>query len=296
MAMPYWDEVLRTLKRPVYGLADDDGFVYTGDSDDKYYSHYYYDSIQTDTPGWFRFGVGYVMVDVPSSSFDASDVSNAVDQGQFYASSGVELSYNTSGDVIYVTATEPVIFGAVGGAGNQTDSSPLVGFNVTLCAGENGVLTNVGCGSSSSRTPPSAELRLDLREITSPFFYVRIQAYVRTRYPIVSVSSKNTWEFKLGKQPQQKDFSEGRLVRATGTSRRPFLVQSVTDSTVTVVSKFHAGYGDITPDSTKLKGIEGGQDELVAERWAWMQPIFRSTSEIGQLEDPFPTTTGVLTV
>ena len=25
--MAYWDTVLRTLKRPVFGLADDDGFV-----------------------------------------------------------------------------------------------------------------------------------------------------------------------------------------------------------------------------------------------------------------------------
>lgn len=292
MAMPYWDEVLRTLKRPVYGLADDDAFVYTGDSDEKHYSHYYYDSVQTDSPGWFRFGVGYVMADVPSSKFDASDVSHAVDQGQFYASTGVGLSYDTSGDVIAVTASEPVIFAATGGGGSETDSSPLVGFNVTLCAGENGVVTNVGCGSSSGPPPPSAELRVDLREFTSPFFYVRIQAHVRTRYPIVSVSSGShkhpKWNFELGKQPAPADFSEGRLVRSTGTSRRPFLVQSVTDSTVQVVSEFHAGYGDITPDSTTLDGIVGGQDELVAERWAWMQPIFRKTSETGQLRDPFP--------
>lgn len=296
MAMPYWDEVLRTLKRPVYGLADDDGFVYTGDSDDKHYTHKKKDSIQTDSPGWFRFGVGYVMVDVPSSSFDASDVSTAVDQGQFYASSGVELSYNTSGDVISVVASEPVIFGATGGAGSETGSSPLVGFNVTLCEGEDGVVTNIGCGSSSSRPAPAAELRIDLREFTSPFFYVRIQAHVRTRYPIVSVSTGKKWEFELGKQPQQKDVLEGRLLRTTGTSRRPFLVQSVTDSTVRVVSHFHSGYGDITPDSTTLDGIVGGEDELVAERWAWMQPIFRRTSEIGQLKDPFLPATALLQV
>jgi len=297
MSMPYWDEVLRTLKRPVYGLADDDGFVYTGDSDEKHYSHYYYDSVQTDSPAWFRFGVGYVMVDVPSSSFDASDVSKAVDQGQFYASSGVELSYNTSGDVISVIASEAVVFGATGGAGSETDASPLVGFNVTLCAGEDGVVTNVGCGTSSSPPSPAAELRIDLREFTSPFFYVRIQAHVRTRYPIVSVSGGKKWEFKLGKQPQQKDISEGRMLRATGASRRPFLVQSVSDSTVQIVSKFHSGYGDITPDNTTLDGIVPGEDHLVAERWAWMQPIFRRTSEIGQLTDPYlPVTSGLLQV
>jgi len=295
-AMPYWDETLRALKRPVYGLADDDAFVYTGDSDDTHYKHKKADSVQTETPAWFRFGVGYVMVDVPSSSFDASDVSKAVDQGQFYASSGVQLSYNTSGDVISVTAGEPVIFGATGGAGSETDSFPLVGFNVTLCAGEGGVVTNIGCSSSSSPPPAATELQVDLREISSPFFYVRIQAHVRTRYPIVSVSDGKKWEFELGSSPQQKDFVEGRMLHATGESRRPFLVQSVTNTTVRVVSHFSHGYGDITPDSTTLKGIVAGTDQLVAERWAWMQPVFRRTSETGQLQDPYPPASSALLV
>lgn len=290
-AMPFWDETLRARKRPVYGLADDDGFVYTGDSDEPVYEHGRKDSVQTDTPSWFRFGVAWVMVDVPSAAFSAADVSQAVDQGKFYASSGVDLNYDTSGDVIVVSAGEPVIFGAVGGAGSETGSVPLAGFNLTLCKadGDDDVVTNIGCSGAVGMPPPLAtQLRVDLREIGENFFYVRIQAHVRTRYPIASVPNGKKWEFCLGTTPKDVDFMEGRLVRATGKSRRPFVVQSFTGTTVQVVSHFSDGDGDITPDKTTLDGIVAGHDELVAERWAWMQPIFRRTSNTGKLEDAFP--------
>jgi hypothetical protein len=51
-AMHYWDETLRSLKRPVWGLADDDGFVYTGDSSEPVYPHEKKDTVQTDTQAW----------------------------------------------------------------------------------------------------------------------------------------------------------------------------------------------------------------------------------------------------
>lgn len=287
MAMPYWDATLRALKRPVYGLADDDGFVYTGDSDEPVYSHGNRD-VQTDSPSWFRFGVAWNMVDVPSSSFTGQDVANAVDQGKFYASTGVDLTYDTSGDVITVNAAEPVIFGAVGGIGSESDSNPLSAFNLTLCmaAGEADVVTNIGCGAAA--TPPMAsQLRIDMTAIEGSFFFVRIQAYVRSRYSITSVPNGKKWEFGLDGTLNDADFLEGRLLRATGKSRRPFVVQSMSGNTVQVVNQFSDGYGDITPDSTTVTDIVAGRDQMVAERWAWMQPVWRRRSQRGALEDPF---------
>ena len=48
--------------RPVWGIADDDGFVYTGDSSDPVYKHDRRDSAQADGPAWNRFGMGWVTV------------------------------------------------------------------------------------------------------------------------------------------------------------------------------------------------------------------------------------------
>ena len=53
MAMHYWDATLRALKRPVYGLADDDGFVYTGETDEPVYKHAKED-LQSDGAAWYR--------------------------------------------------------------------------------------------------------------------------------------------------------------------------------------------------------------------------------------------------
>jgi len=289
--MQYWDSTLQALKRPIYGLADDDSFVYMGDSDDSHYSHKTKD-VQTDTASWFRFGLGWSMVDVPSAAdFSAADISKAVDQGRFYASTGIELSYDTSGDVITVTAKEPVVFGVAGGVGEEDSSTPLSPLNITLCATSDGAVTNVNCSATGS--PPAAtKLQVDLREISGSFFYVRIQAMVRTRYPIKtapSTSSKaKTWEFELDATPNPVDVLEGRLLRATGKSRRPFVVQSVSGSKVQVVKSFSYGWGDITPDQTTVSSLVAGTDQLVAERWAWMQPVFRKVSAIG-LVDPFVT-------
>jgi hypothetical protein len=131
LSMKFWDTTLRTLKRPVYGLADDDGFDYTGDSSETVYPHSKKDTAQQDTPSWFRFGVGYSMVDVADAkTFTAADISKAVDKGQFYASTGVELDYNVSGDVMTVVAKEPVVFGATGGGGEE---EVLLLIHCTLC-------------------------------------------------------------------------------------------------------------------------------------------------------------------
>ena len=91
--MSYWDATLRALKRPIWGLADDDGFVYTGDSDEPVYRPGRHD-VKSNGPAWFRFGVGYSMVRVPAGigrSATAADISKAVDRGDFYASTGIEL-------------------------------------------------------------------------------------------------------------------------------------------------------------------------------------------------------------
>jgi len=280
----YWDTTMRTLKRPLYGLADDDGFVYTGDSDDTVYAHKKKDTVQTDTASWFRFGQGWSMVDVPTG-FTASDVSAAVDAGSFYASTGISLSYNTTGDIVTVTADEAVSWGVTGGVGEEDASSPLAPLNITLCADGEGIVTNVNCTSSSSAVPSSTELHVDLREISGSFFFIRIQALVRTRYGITKVpTGSKTWHFELDTVPNPADVLEGRMIRATGPSRRPFVVQSSSGTEVDVVAKFGTGYGEITPDQTTVEGLVAGVDQLVSERWAWMQPIFRKVSG-GRLVD-----------
>lgn len=298
MGMHYWDATLRALKRPIYGLADDDGFVYTGDSDDPIYPHKKRD-VQTNGPAWFRFGMGWSMVDVPSAKFDAADVVHSVDQGRFYASTGVDLQYNVSGDILMVHASEPVIFGATGGGGNRNSSEPLRAFNLTLCAATTSnspveTVTNIACPATTSPPPPCSNLRIDLSAlpVSIPFFFVRIQAFVRTRYPIVTSPSdkpQSPWVFEIGVDPQPLDFAEGRLVRiAGGVARRPFVVEKLQNRKVTMVNYFSEGYGQITPDNTTVKGIIAGQNELVVERWAWMQPVFREVSAVnGFLVDPF---------
>jgi len=292
MSMKYWDDTTRALKRPVYGLADDDGFVYTGDCDESVYDHAKRD-VQTDTASWFRFGMGWSMVDVPSKDFNAADVSNSVDKGHFYGSTGVTLEYNISGDILIVSANEPVVFGVTGGAGERNSSTPLVAFNLTLCE-QGKTVTNVGCPSSTKPPPLSRHLQIDLHKlpISAPFFFVRIQAFVRTRYPITKVPSSkkhSKWTFEVGKDVHTGDFLEGRLARvAGGIGRRPFLVESSKGRSVTMVNYFSEGYGDITPDQTNVTGIVAGRDELIVERWAWMQPVFRSVvSGSKSLVDPF---------
>lgn len=283
--MLVWDETLRSVKKPIWGVADDDGFVYNGYSPSTMYKHKSGD-VSTDTASWFRFGAAYTMADLPSG-FTASDVSEAVDKGQFYASSGVELKYSTTGDIITVTAAEPVVFAVLGGTGDSSDSTPLAPLILGLCASSDGTITNVGC--TSATVPPAAtELRVDLSTISASFFYVRVQAMVRTRYPITTAptTSDKHWYFTVATTPNPADVTEGRLLRATGASRRPFLIHSVSGNTIKMVKHFSWGWGDITPDSTTVKSLVSGTDELVAERWAWMQPIFRKATS-GGLVDPF---------
>ncbi len=87
-------------------------------------------------------------------------------------------------------------------------------------------------------------------------------------------------------------------MHATGASRRPLMVQQAqpadpegANSTAGVrlklVSHFSDGDGDITPDLTTLHGIEPHVDQIVSERWAWIQPTFRSRTHGGWLRDPF---------
>jgi hypothetical protein len=320
MSMDYWDATLCALKRPIYGIADDDGFDYTGDSSETVYPHERKDTAQNDGPSWFRFGMGWSMVDVPDAkSFTAADIAKAVDKGSFYASTGLELEYNTTGDVISVLATEPVVFGVTGGGGEENGTNPLAAFNLTLCADPKapGITTNVGCtktytASLQAPPPPPAAQRLVLDLTALPatagsFFFVRVQAHVRRRYPIVSAPKKKAeqgrevgvrvgekaWEFVV-KPPagaitdkQLRDdplagIVEGTLVRvAGGEARRPFLVHSVKNMTISCISHFSDDDdGEITPESgvqgsTTIDNIVPGQNQIVAERWAWMQPIFR---------------------
>jgi hypothetical protein len=154
MSMHYWDRTLCALKRPVYGLADDDGFVYTGETDEPVYRHAAKD-LQSDGASWFRFGVGFSMVQVPDlSNFTARDVSAAVDAGDFYASTGLLLDVEERDDggnttVITTEGEEPVLWAVVGGAGSGDAEAPAMrGFNVTLCLdaeAANLTVTNVGC-------------------------------------------------------------------------------------------------------------------------------------------------------
>jgi len=286
----YWDATLQALKRPIYGLVDDDGFDYTGNSDEPIVGHKKGD-VQSNTPAWFRFGEAWNMVDVPSD-FAAVDIVKAVDAGNFYGSTGIELTYDIAADSVSVVALEPVTFGVAGGVGDESSASPLSPLNVTLCLNSKGVLTNVACPAGSPNPPPRAsELHLDLGSIVGgSLFYVRVQALVRTRYPIVTAPTEKAkkWEFELSEAPNPADFQEGRLIRATGgKSRRPLVVEAVSGKKVQMVKKFSVGYGEITPDQTTVTGIKAGTDQLVAERWAWMQPIFRKRSMLGELHDPF---------
>ena len=63
------------------------------DSDEPVYRPGRHD-VKSNGPAWFRFGVGYSMVRVPAGigrSATAADISKAVDRGDFYASTGIEL-------------------------------------------------------------------------------------------------------------------------------------------------------------------------------------------------------------
>jgi hypothetical protein len=181
-----------------------------------------------------------------------------VDAGNFYASSGIELEYDSSDPyLLLVNASEPVVFGATGGSGvEDRESGALAPFNLSLCAlanrGEDGAsgaaattvttVTNAGCaqhGGSVAPPPLATQLRLDLRGVGAgfPFFFVRVQAYRRARYPIQKVEqpSKHQWYVTVGRgvvhnssvadAAVARDLAEGRLVHATGQSRRPLLVQ-----------------------------------------------------------------------
>jgi hypothetical protein len=344
--MAPWDATLRALKRPVYGLADDDGFVYTGDSDEPVYSHGKHD-VQSDGPAWFRFGVGYEMVAVARENASAADISAAIDKGRFYASTGVELEYDFSPagnassdpDTLRVSATEPVVWGVTGGSGSaDPEAAPLSGFNVSMCtmttggSPDSGAVTGVSDCEEAGRSlapQPSRHLVLDLKEVArryangSELFFVRVQAHVRTRYTIVDIdhATKHNWKLTVSPaaanasaEQMRKEFAEGANLRTTGQSRRPLLVESssVVDHdqpgssllpSIRLVSHFSDGDDDITPDLTSLKGLEVGKDQLIAERWAWLQPIFRRQKQQQQqqresnegeegvaaamLEDPF---------
>ena len=265
LGMEYWDRTLCALKRPVYGLADDDGFVYTGYTDQPVSPHGRHD-VQTNSPAWWRFGSGWVHVRVPDEH-DAGEqaagvsiaqqISTAVDRGDFYASSGIalktvplRLAPGDEPDIIVVEATEPVTWGVTGGAGSEhAADGPLRAFNLTLCVLPNDTKTagNVGCAPGTrSRAPPRAQrLQLDLRAVSgsagegggAPFFFVRVQALVRTRYPITKVeTSKHDWHVTVGRPDggapssvpgEVTDLMEGRLLRATGASRRPLLVPAL---------------------------------------------------------------------
>lgn len=52
-------------------------------------------------------------------------------------------------------------------------------------------------------------------------------------------------------------------------------MQMAQEARVRMVAHFGAADGDITPALTSLDGLEAGVDQLVAERWAWLQPVFR---------------------
>eukprot|EP01052_Picozoa_sp_SAG31_P011724 SAG31_NODE_670_length_12943_cov_18.029508_8_plen_383_part_00 len=364
--MSYWDATLRHLKRPVYGLADDDGFVYTGSTDEPVYKHGRHD-VQANSPAWFRFGIGYSMVQLPGHigrSANRSEIATAIDRGQFYATTGIDLigplpdSVDSSGSTkqrgnatarasmtsmqresdlytVVVEATEAVVFGVTGGSGTAAyktrggtpEEPPLTAFNLSLCrASENvSIVTNVGCAAEGhigrrSLPPPHARtLRLDLRQLAiergfvapSPLdmvqqvLFVRIQCFVRTRYPILAVeqTSAHDWHVIVGPpltndgrsdppirvenhkcSPEclARNFQPGKLLHATGGSRRPLMVQSAEPihggnaTRVKLVAHFSEGDGDITPDLTTLEGITPNVDQLVSERWAWLQPLFRT--------------------
>ena len=219
--------------------------------------------------------------------------------------------YNTSDEhTLTAQAREPVVFGATGGSGEAARSAPdLLPFNLTLCRSKNdsGTVPNVGCADAQgvTRAPPAARsLIIDLRAVAQQqaknqdMFFVRVQAYVRTRFQVLSVdASAHNWHLTVA-ESAAAELAEGTLVHATGASRRPLMVQEAqpadpegANSTAGVrlklVSHFSDGDGDITPDLTTLHGIEPHVDQIVSERWAWIQPTFRSRTHGGSLRDPF---------
>ena len=284
-AMGYWDATLRALRRPVYGLADDDGFVYSGDSNHPAYRPWARDTAPTDGPAWFRFGMGWIVADVPTVRdaryLTAADVSRAIDAGAFYASSGLELdSYNVSDPYTLVfRAAEPCVFGATGGSGADVDGEPREGsappldpFNLTLCAAAGGggghesgggvaVVTNLGCVRGRGAPPAARTLVLDLRALpeaaAADLLFVRVQASVRARYRIAAdgapsgASPDGGWAFGLEARPRAEDVAEGRLVYVAGASaRRPFVVASSAGRVVRCVSHFGDDEsGEVTPNN-----------------------------------------------
>ena len=220
--------------------------------------------------------------------------------------------YNTSDEhTLTVQAREPVVFGATGGSGEAGRSTPdLRPFNLTLCHSKNDsdTVTNVGCADAQgvTRAPPAARsLIIDLRAVAQEqakdqdMFFVRVQAYVRTRFQVLAVdASAHNWHLTVA-EAAAAELAEGTLVHATGASRRPLMVQeaqpaedpeganSTAGARLKLVSHFSDGDGDITPDLTTLHGIEPHVDQIVSERWAWIQPTFRSRTEGGSLRDPF---------
>jgi hypothetical protein len=231
--------------------------------------------------------------------------------------------YDLTGPVLFARATEPVTFGATGGGGLPgAGTAPLAAFNVTLCAdpAHPGVgVTNVGCAAAAAAAadaaapaaPPAArEIRLDLRALPASataggLVFARVQANVRRRYPIaaapvpvrvrgshLSLRKGGGWVFELGTDAAAADVREGSLLRlAGGGMRRPFLVAKVAADrrAVTIVSHFtDDDTGDMTPGTgpqgtTTIGGIVAGTNELVAERWGWLQPAFFNTTTMTAL-------------
>jgi len=121
--------------------------------------------------------------------------------------------------------------------------------------------------------PPLAHtLRLDrsalalAREGDEDLFFTRVQAVARSRYPLMGVNQSNAtvWQLELQQDPKPADVVEGRLLRVTGRSNRPFVVQSVGATaagcpTVGVVSYCsHAG-----------SGISPAESRQPASLWRW---------------------------
>lgn len=134
------------------------------------------------------------------------------------------------------------MFGVTGGTGVRGGNIALSPFNLTLCQSSTDNDTVVNCESTGSHGggdvgPPAARrLRVDLGAVGAgpdnsshpSFFFVRVQAHVRTRYPVVAVdNSDGEWAVTVAAPPADaaRDLAEGMLLRATGASRRPLVVQ-----------------------------------------------------------------------
>ena len=134
--------------------------------------------------------------------------------------------------------------------------------------------------------PPLAHtLRLDrsalalAREGDEDLFFTRVQAVARSRYPLMGVNQSNAtvWQLELQQDPKPADVVEGRLLRVTGRSNRPFVVQSVGATaagrpTVGVVSYCSYAGSGISPAGITL--------EMVWSRaWTmWWQSVGRGSS------------------